>query len=395
MSGCILKLSAVVLSVAALVSGCGGGGGDSTVSTVSTVVISAPTSMPVIASSKLVDEYYDDIDFSGMISGNLDSLNGKTVFVLVEDPANLFQSEGYLIIQRLASGSIYTLRLKGKQLKVAGHFTGNVRVRACLDAACTQPIAGTPLLLPYNVKVEAGLTVSRNEINVTVPFGTVPAPEMVDIGYSSFGKGWIANISSPHFNNIVPEHTLSIGSSTYYYSYPYIGVLPAKGTILQDKQMQIQIQPSKPGNYFHTVKVYAEAKPSDGRQRSYEQTVTVRFTVTPNPAINSLFYPAALDFTQKQQTTIMYYGYQLVTNTGIASQFVGIEYLSAAGTTGPFNSWWNEFPYQSAHTCSDGFSAQNCLMPGVYTAQVRYRLITPTGTLGDVLYPIRMTVTGA
>jgi hypothetical protein len=386
MSSCILKLSAVVLSAAALVSGCGGGGGGG--STVSTVTVSAPSSMPVIASTKLVDDYYDDIEFSGMISGNLDSLNGKSVFVLVEDPANLFQAEGYLIIQRLASGSTYTLKLKGKQLKAVGHFTGNVRVRACLDAACTQPIAGTPLLLPYNVKVEAGLTVSRNEINMTVPFGTVPAPEMVDIGYSSFGKGWVANISSP-YRGIVEEHTLSIGNTTYHYPYPTIGVLPAKGTILQDKQMQIQIHPTKPGNYFHNVKVSAGATLPNRRELIYEQTVTVRYNVTPNPAINSLFYPAALDFTLKQQSTIMHYDYQLVTNIGVASQFVGIEYLSAAGTAGPVNSWWNEFPDQFAHTCS-----VTCLTPGVYTAQVRYRLVTQKGIIGDVLFPIRMTVTG-
>lgn len=397
MSSCILKLSAVVLSAVALVSGCGGGGsgGDSRVSTVSTVTVSAPSSMPVITGTKLVDEYYDDIEFSGMISGNLDSLNGKTVFVLVEDPANLFQAEGYLSTQRLASGSTYTLRLKGKQLKVAGHYTGNVRVRACLDAACTQPIAGTPLLLPYNVKVEAGLTVSRNEINVTVPFGTVPAPEMVDISYSSFGKGWVANVSSPDDRGEMLEHRLSIGNTTYHYFYPTLSVLPAKGTVLQDKQMQILIHPPKPGNYFHIVKVSAGATLPNRRQLSYEQTVTVRYNVTPNSAINSVFYPAALNFTQKQQTTIMYYDYQLITNTGIASQFVGIEYLTAAGTTGPFNSWWREWPYQSAHTCYDGFSAQTCLTPGVYTAQVRYRLITAKGTLGDVLFPIRMTVTGA
>ncbi|MBC3875153.1 hypothetical protein [Undibacterium flavidum] len=398
MSSCILRLFAVVLSVAALVSGCGGGGGgnstSSTVTTMTTVTVSAPSSMPVIASTKLVDEYYDDIEFSGTISGNLDSLNGKTVFVLVEDPANLFQAEGYLIIQRLASGSTYILRLIGKQLKVAGHFTGNVRVRACLDAACTQPIAGTPLLLPYNVKVEAGLTVSRNEINVTVPFGTVPPPEMVDIGYSSLGKGWVANISSP-YRTIVEEHTLSIGNTTYYYPYPTIGVLPRQGTILQDKQMQIQIYPSKPGNYFHTVRVSAVAT-SPGRELIFEQTVNVRYNVTPNPAINSLFYPATLDFMQKQQTSTMEYNYQLVTNIGIASEFVGIEYLSAAGTTGPVNSWWSEFPYRSAATCiSNYYSGMSCLTPGVYTAQVRYRLITPKGTLGDVLYPIRMTVTGA
>jgi hypothetical protein len=89
------------------------------------------------------------------------------------------------------------------------------------------------------------------------------------------------------------------------------------------------------------------------------------------------------------ETLIREYPYRLIMNTGASATYLGVDYLSGAGTTGPATDWWREFPYHASYlTCS----GNDCLTPGVYTAQIRYRITAPAGT-HDIAIPVRMTVT--
>jgi hypothetical protein len=111
-----------------------------------------------------------------------------------------------------------------------------------------------------------------------------------------------------------------------------------------------------------------------------------------------VFSPSRLDLVRAHNDPLMReVSYSLVTNTGVSAHLVGIEYLSSAGASGPFNSWWSEYPYRENHVCTativeGGDFVYDCLAPGLYTAQVRYRLLGPSGSR-DVLFPISLTVT--
>lgn len=112
-----------------------------------------PATPSAIGANQRPGATMDDVVLRGALGGNVAGLNGVAVYVVVEDPASLFQSQAPLTVQAEGAGYAYTLRLTGKALTTAGHFTGNLRIFACLDTQCKQPLGGTPLSVPYDVTV--------------------------------------------------------------------------------------------------------------------------------------------------------------------------------------------------------------------------------------------------
>ena len=385
----VLRLTATTWLMALLVAGCGGGGsgggsagsgsgpgGSGSVgSPAGAVTVGAPTPAKVSA-TKVVGDTMDSVKLTGAVTGDVESLQNKSVTVMIEDPSQLFQGTGYLTLVRTATGFSYELDLPANQLKTSGHLAGNLRVFACLDTACKQPLAGTPLTVPYDVTVEEGLALSRQDVTVTVPFGTVPPPEIVTVGWSqTFGKGYIINNTTP-YNPYVPT---------------YVSFDQSAGTLLTAPQLQLKPQAAPPGAYTELVEVRSNPTLADGRTPSFVKTITVHYNVTPNPGLDYVTFPAGpIELTHSaSDRAVRYYNHRLVLNTGVTAAYLGVDYLSAAGTTGPAASWWDEYPYNgSYHSCVGDL----CLTPGVYTAQIRYRLTTPTGTR-DIAVPLKLTVT--
>lgn len=95
------------------------------------------------------------ITLSGTVTGDVNSLAGKTIYVIVEDPAEFFQTQPSLV---LTPGSPwrYELKLYSKNIARAGRFAGSIRVFVCVDGQCAQRLGGTPVSLPYDVSVSAG-----------------------------------------------------------------------------------------------------------------------------------------------------------------------------------------------------------------------------------------------
>ncbi|NRF66046.1 hypothetical protein HLB44_03485 [Aquincola sp. S2] len=91
---------------------------------------------------------------SGTLGGDLFSLAGQTLYVIVEDPSSLFESNASVNIVQGSSFS-YQLVLQPRTLPTVGRFTGTLRAFACLDAGCGTRLGGTPLLIPYDVTVRA------------------------------------------------------------------------------------------------------------------------------------------------------------------------------------------------------------------------------------------------
>jgi hypothetical protein len=354
---------------ALLIAGCGGGGGGSggdTNNGSSAVTVGTPTPAKITA-TKIVGDSLGIIKFTGNVTGNIDSLQGKPIAVVVEDPAQLFMGTGQLTLVRTASGAAYELSLAGRPLSTGGHLTGTIRIFACLDATCQQTLGGTPLTVPYDLNVE-DLTLSRQQINLTVPFGTVPAVETVNVSWPSQVEGWLGGTSSMFPGNLLNGY----------------------GTWSTDHQLRIEMMPVQPGTYIGTVNVKSFATLADNRRVDFEKSVTVNYTVTPNPDVDYVVWPAAtIQLTQSASDPLVHRAYYiLVPNTGVSVLFLGVDYLSGAGTRGPATSWWDE-SFREYHTC---VNYTDCLAPGLYTAQARYRIVSPKGSR-DIAIPVNLTVT--
>jgi hypothetical protein len=67
------------------------------------------------------------------------------------DPNNIITPT----VLSLTSGGTLNLALGVSQSLAAGHYTGTVQLKICNDSACATPIAGSPLLVPYDIQVAA------------------------------------------------------------------------------------------------------------------------------------------------------------------------------------------------------------------------------------------------
>lgn len=341
----------------------------------------------------LQGETMSDTQLTGTLSGDVEALNGKPIFVTVEDPAGLFQPTAMLFLTKPATGWQYRLDLTGKTLDTSGHHTGTLKVRACLDAACASPLAGTPVQVPYDVTVTAGLVVAPS-LQVTVPFGTVPDLQYLDIGRSSPSSTWVAeNVTAVDGR----ERVVMVGQSstdTAYGGASFPNIITSS-----DARLKLRLLPALPGAYTELVRVRTTAQLPDGRQRNYASDVTVLYTVTPNPAVDHVFWPSRLDLTRRQNDPLAKDAFHmLVPGPGVTAQFLRVDYRGvqpAAGSSGTFFEWYF---YNSGSTgiCINPYlpgvgNVQSCLGAGVYTAEVRYRLTSAAGSR-DVSFPISLTV---
>jgi hypothetical protein len=356
---------------------CGGGGGGS--QTPASVTVGAPQPAAVTA-TVWPGEAMANLQLTGSLFGDVEGLQGKPVYVVVEDPSGLFESNAELTLSKLTSGWQYTLRLTGKLLSNEGRLTGALKVRACLDAACNSQLDGTPLQIPYDVTVPTVLQVSPTRVEVTLPFGTVPPLQQLIVS-APYSTQWVVS-------NDTPVSQRAIVAPTGYFS-PSGGTIDRQGNGITSSSAQVDVLlvPAPPGTYSETLSVSAQATGADGRTRYVSKDVEVVYTVTPDPSKDHLFWPARLDLVRKQGDPLAQYGkgYLLITPTGVTAQLVGVEYFGAG-------EWWGESPYQFSSTCVDGFSGLRCLPVADYAAQVRYRLTTATDTR-EVLMPISMTIT--
>jgi hypothetical protein len=368
-----------LLGLLVLLSACGGGG---STDSASGVTVSAATPA-VITAKTFVDQAMQNVTLTGNVTGNVESLQGKTIYIVVEDPASLFMPTATLSLTRTATGFSYSLPLVGKTLTTAGKLLGKVRVFACLDSQCKQPLGGTPVVVDYDVTVESGLSLSRSEIIVSVPFGTTPAPESIDLTWSSLSPGWAANVTTAYVANVPSTVTT---------------VSPGTGKLNTSSKLQLQLGLAPAGTYTETIQVVSTATLPDRREFRFEKTLTVRYTVTPSAALDYVFSPARFDLTQSASDTLFRESfYKIITNTGVTAAYAGIEFLSGTSAQGPVTSWFQNFPNVGTATCTGtiltgGALTFSCLSPGVYTAQVRYNIIAPSGSR-SVVFPISLTVT--
>lgn len=171
MENMLCRVSGALCVAAALVA-CGGGGssgsGSAETPTKPAAVGLSGIKLPTVAGERMIGNQFGagpltQADIEADVTGDLTTLNGKQAYVIVNDPNGIFNKA--LLTQETATH--YRLRLYYESAVYGstdydmpvGDFKSSVQVSVCLDAACTQPFTGSPIVMPYSYKVEQGLSV--------------------------------------------------------------------------------------------------------------------------------------------------------------------------------------------------------------------------------------------
>jgi hypothetical protein len=372
--------AALAWSLALGMSGCGGGGGDGPAAPAASVTVNAP-SVSALNAEVLQGTTLPAVTLSGTVSGDVAGLAGRSVYVVVEDPASMFEANALLQLQQAGAVWQYTLSLTGRTLDTSGRRTGNLRVFVCLDAACTSRLNGTPISIPFDVNVVPGMTLGTHALQFTVPFGTVPAEQTVDVALSSFSTTWVSSDDKPYDPSTTKTLVLLNGNQAN------------TGT-----QLRFRLTPAIPGTYTERIRVHTEAILGTNLSRDVNEYIDITYTVTPNDAVDHVFDPPALNLTHSASNPLLQeHGYRLYTNFGYIQSWVGVVFdpPPVANPTGPYNSWWDDYmrySYACVGIGGGSSTVYDCLKPGVYTARVQYR-ITGSSSSRIVELPITMTVT--
>lgn len=180
----------------AALAACGGGGGDEGGSGSSTGltlrnVRATGTTQQVYASTAPIG----DVTILGDVTGDLSRLSGRTVYVIVIDPDGLF--EGTPSVSIMSNGLDNSVHLFGKATQGrSGTFRGPLTLRLCLDSTCTQEFDGSPVQLPLQIEVLAGLQVGpASPLVIDLPFGQMPTAIDVPVTLPIHAPGFSATLT--------------------------------------------------------------------------------------------------------------------------------------------------------------------------------------------------------
>jgi hypothetical protein len=169
-----LMLQRCLLLMCLVVSACGGGGGGSGGGEQQPQALRLGTLSPASLAVTLSDEqasartqYTVSAPYSGTASG--------TVYVRVEDPDNLFTAAYPSFTSTLAS-----LLMEIGSSPAPGRYTRPVTIRVCSDAACVREVAGSPLTLAKDIRIDA-IQLDKRSLAFTGPVGLGAAAQSVAV----------------------------------------------------------------------------------------------------------------------------------------------------------------------------------------------------------------------
>lgn len=355
---------ALALGGAVVVAGCGGGGGGSGGAALS-VRLDSPAS---IVAEVRQDGSMPAVSLVGSLIGDPTALNGKTLYIVVEDPAQLFEANPFITYR---SSTSIAINLTGRVLDVPGLRQGQVRVFACLDAGCATQLSGSPMAVPYRVDVLPGLTIASPGLSINTTFGNPEVQRTVTLG--------------------LPRDTLSFAAVA-----ETSGVLVSSAVVNGTSgDVALRIPPAAPGRHVESVRVVAVTADLAGLPgRTYEKIIAIDHVVADDPAVNVVFSPAETvsnralgDILGKEER------YIAVLRPGATLDLLGVEYLSAPPAAAghvQVNAWWL-MAAQTTSTCFNTVSSSDCLPVGTYTARDRYRL-TVDGVVSEVTHPVTLNI---
>ena len=265
------------LAVAALCIGCGGGGGGSDAADASGTTpqpastTPTPDSRPIIAArevlpvsvkssttklARVLEAGSPDVSFRLSAQNDVGPLLGKTIYIVVETgDANLFQPTPAVSISYEPPTADITLK-GAVNTWTLGRHTGELRVYACTDPACSVQLRDSPVRIPFDFNVIKGLGVSQEQVGFSPQKRGAPRPS-VDVAV-----------------------TLPEGATDWSIS-PH-----GLGDVVQKVGNVLRISPNTdqpPGMYTHTIFISASAlEPWDTGTitRTYSKRLFVDYNIT-------------------------------------------------------------------------------------------------------------------
>jgi len=369
-----LRSGVFACSLVAL-SACGGGGGGSNGGGGSRVQVA------LTSPTNIVEEVYEGgpmrtVTLVGMASGDVASLAGRTIYIIVVDPDGLFQANPLV---SLAAGNQVNVILAGAVQAVPRHVAGSLTVNVCLDAACAQPLGGSPLHLPYDVTVRPGINVDGSPMAVGYRFGDVPA-------IRSFAVGLPSNLT-----NFVATAVENDGFSPSNYAVAEAMQTGGNGLVT------VTFTPAVPGVYTGKIRIDVTLAGPQGAM-AYRKDIPFTYTVTDNAAVLAFYYPSQVAVVVSgSSTTAKFPNLTLLSRPGVSMVSSVMEYLTwepMAADHPNVNGWMSLFPVPALGACffNNGMgSPPDCLPTGLYTARV-HTLVTDGVQQVDVYVPVAMTV---
>jgi hypothetical protein len=242
----------------------------------------------------------------GTAVGDFSVVNGKTLYVLIEDPDGLFEPNPVAFPYAGASPGVI-VDLRGRKLEKAGTFAGNLRIYACLDSRCATRLGNVPYNLPYNVTVKANAQAAADKVTLSASFGQRPASQEIRI---KAPEGWTVA-------------DLKVDSDGSRVAGTLVNPQPDQTATLRVSATDLAL----PGTY--------KAKLTIGMNRSVSPapapmpiTVDVDYVVSPDPAVPYAFNTSALTLPLKANVPyISDQGLTAYVTQGTLS-FEGVEFLT-------------------------------------------------------------------
>lgn len=265
-----LTLLACWLLAVSLLASCGGGGGSPAASDPALSVRLGNVRIAQATQRVFEGEALSNIMITADVTGDLAQLNGQTLFVLVEDATALFSGTPRVTIAGNGIDNRVELLAQSTTGRI-GSYRQPLRLRVCLDSACTRPIQGSPVELPLQIDVLPGLRFAdAAPLVIQLPFGTAPAAR-------SFAVVLPEGMTQIEWDPVPEPRVYGIAATPG--STSSVDLTPVRLPVgTHDAQL--------------TVKGIANL---GGRTRLLSATTPVQIRVQSVPGVTGGFYPARLD----------------------------------------------------------------------------------------------------
>ncbi len=379
--------------MALVLAACGGGGGGGSEPPAAPDVTIRALAGSRVATNAVVGQALPSQMLTATTTGDPRTLNGRTLHVVVEDPAGLFLPDPTVSID--ASTGVANLVLRGKVVTTAGTRTGNLRVNVCLDPQCTTALTGSPLTYPYEVVAVDELR-APTSVSATRTYGDAAAVTR-SVALAMDGAATLSTRV---------QDTFDIGSGVRAEPNPVAlsGTRSASGTSFAG---QLEFAPMAPGRYVTSVLVDAATPGYDRLTFTQSRTVVVEYVVVDDPSVVLAFDPVVSSLDARgglcSSSSPFPLRFRFLARSTDGVEYLRTEYLSApaAAAGHPLASSWIFAPPASG-AAGGGPGAQDLIIlgchgtarelpPGVYEAQLVYRVTKPGGAAAEVAHRVRLT----
>ncbi len=332
---------------------------------------------------------------SASLVGDLNALAGRTLFVVVEDPAQLYASTATLSVDTVAR--VGRIALTGRAQTTAANRSGTLRVLVCLDAGCATQLGGSPLSFPYRVTIHPGLVLPET-VDIALDFGTLPTPREVPFTLP--------------FGVVAGDEALRLVAqgSTNVFADPgrpgFFSTLVPTTVDRPGSKLVVRPRLVPPGTYSTPYTVRSDWVAGNGpasRLQTLRVNYTVRATSVPvvfNPAVLNVTVPAGREQGEFVSIdAVAQAGSVALTEVvvldapppGADPSAPYASWISSGGTAASTPGFITSFAVSTCVRQGGLGGPLRCMVPGTYRGEARF-MLSIGGTTQPFAVPVNLTV---